>query len=63
LKTLKFCRKSLIDRDFDVGRIVIESAIACLGVTPPKSRIRVIQSGAGAVGAEMITAIVDQRND
>jgi len=63
LKTLKFCRKSLIDRDFDVGRIVIESAVACLGVTPPKSRYQVIQWGTGAVGAEMITAILDHRND
>ena len=32
-------------------------------MTPPKSRYRVIQWGTGAVGAEMITAILDHRND
>ena len=32
-------------------------------MTPPKSRYQVIQWGTGAVGAEMITAILDHRND
>ena len=63
LKTLRISRKPLIDRDIDGDRIVIESAVASLGVTPPRPRYRVIQWGTGAVGAEMITAILDHRTD
>jgi hypothetical protein len=48
LRTLKLCRLLLIDRDFDIDRIVIES---------------VIRWGTGAVGAEIITAILDHRSD
>jgi hypothetical protein len=59
LKTLRISRSPLIDRDFDGDRIVIEYAVASLGVTP--TRPRVIQWGTGAVGAEMLTAILDHR--
>jgi 2,4-diaminopentanoate dehydrogenase len=63
LKILKICREPLIDRDIHGDRIVIESAVASLGVTPQRPRYRVIQWGTGAVGAEMITAILDHRTD
>jgi hypothetical protein len=63
LKILKICREPLIDRDIHGDRIVTESAVASLGVTPPRPRYRVIQWGTGAVGAEMITAILGHRTD
>ena len=58
LKTLRIYRKPLIDRDIEGDRIVIEFEVPSLGdvAAPP---YRVIQWGTGAVGAEMITAILD----
>ena len=41
----------------------IEFEVPSLGVTPPRPPYRVIQWGTGAVGAEMITAILDHRTD
>jgi hypothetical protein len=42
---------------------VIKSAEACLDVTTPREPYRVIQWGTGAVGAKMITAMLDHRAD
>jgi hypothetical protein len=61
LKTLKICRLLLIDRDVHSDRIVIRGAVASLSVTRPP--YRVVQWGPGAVGAEMIAAILDHRTD
>jgi len=58
LKTLRIYRKPLIDRDIEGDRIVIEFEVRP-SVTPPRPPYRVIQWGTGAVGAEMITAILD----
>jgi hypothetical protein len=58
LKTLRIYRKPLVDRDIEGDRIVIEFEVPSLGdVAAPL--YRVIQWGTGAVGAEMITAILD----
>jgi hypothetical protein len=61
LKTLRISRNPLIDRDIDGDRIVIGSAVACLDVTTPREPHRVIQWGTGAVGTEMIIAVLDGR--
>jgi hypothetical protein len=46
-----------------VIELLFAYAVASLGVTPPRPRYRVIQWGTGAVGTEMITAILDYRTD
>ena len=61
MKTLRISREPLIDRDLDGDRTVIGSAVACLDVTTLREPYRVVQWGTGAVGAEMIIAVLDGR--
>ena len=46
-----------------VIELLFDYAVASLVVTQPRPRYRVIQWGTGAVGTEMITAILDHRTD
>ena len=43
--------------------LLFDARVACVGVTPPRPPYRVVAWGTGAVGAEMIAAILDHRTD